>query len=398
VRVSVQSSPGKVVQIRNALVLQGSTSVECIEIWSNKQQSNREGRHAGLKVRGQGNRLGAVHVERFDAAILLEDCVHARLQSVRIEQYLTGLHLDGCSFVEVASGSITGVSHTLLKDTDVKENVVGFNGLLIESCTDAIFSDLIVHDSVEHGIRIGGRSATRRCTFNNIQVRRAGWCGMKIQPRTKTDDPEADGSAAAIQINGLQVLDTAPHLGGLQVWSPIQEDTSRGRCGLRLENCSDVVVNGLQVGRDESRYYSASHGLYIARADDVTVNAPKISDSYFAGIVLSDHGDSGTAPVNQIYIRDPSVTFLAPEAHEGGVPEADGILITSGTHYLRNIAITGCYVRGHTGYGVKIAPPEGTTGVKWPVIVQGWVKEEGRGATWYKSPSDPDLRDEITTV
>jgi hypothetical protein len=221
---------------------------------------------------------------------------------------------------------------------------------------------------------------------------------MKIQPRTKADDPEgADGSAAAIQINGLQVLDAAPHLGGEQV-SPILEGTSRGRCGLRLESCSDVVVNGLQVGRDESRYYSASHGLYIARANDVTVNAPKISDSYLAGIVLSDHGDAGTAPVNQINIRDPSVTFLAPGAHEGGAPEADGILVTSPTHYLRDIAITGCYVRGHTGYGVKIGPPAGTTGVRWPLIVQGWVKAEGKGAKWYPLPSDPDLHDDITPV
>ena len=76
--------------------------------------------------------------------------------------------------------------------------------------------------------------------------------------------------------------------------------------------------------------------VYRAR-NDVTVNAPKISDSYLSGIVLSDKGraatdkeEGTTIPVNQINIRDPSVTFLAPGAHEGGKPEANGIFISSG--------------------------------------------------------------------
>ena len=126
----------------------------------------------------------------------------------------------------------------------------------------------------------------------------------------------------------------------------------------------------------------------------MTVNTPQITDTYSAGIALSDGTGTDedgnpvkTSAVNEIYIRDPIVTFLVPEAHPPSevpdtdgieIPVADGILITSQTEILRNVVITGCYVRGHTGHGVKIQPL-GPGGVRWPVILQGWVKDEGRG-------------------
>lgn len=396
IRLGITAPPGGAAQVSRALVLQSRTSVERIEISSTAQQTNTKGHHAGLYLAGDGIKLGYVRVSGFNAAVLLKECEDVFIQVVRIDKYLTGLHLAGCKFVEVGSGSITETSNTSVGNKDIKGNVEGYNGLLIEDCTDLVVSDLIVHDSIEHGIRIGGRGATRRCSFNNIQVRRAGWNGMKVQPRTKADypdEPETNGSASEIQINGLLVLDCAPHLGRMPVSATLDDP---GRSGLRLDSCSNVVVNGLRVGRDESPYYSASYGLHIARSRDVTVNAPRISDTYLAGIVLSDRWDKATpAAVNQIFIRDPSITFLVEKAHPDNAPKADGILIESREKRLRDIAITGCYVRGQTGYGVKIDPSGGVT---WPLIVEGWVKKEGDGVKSIPLPADSDLHDHIVEV
>jgi hypothetical protein len=77
---------------------------------------------------------------------------------------------------------------------------------------------------------------------------------LKVQPPV-----ERGGSAALIQINGLLVTDCAPQ--GETEAAPFKADGGRNRSGLRLESCQDVVVNGLQISRDEKELYSAYHGI-----------------------------------------------------------------------------------------------------------------------------------------
>lgn len=248
--------------VNRVLTLGPDTSIDRLEIASNIQQANRPGptgqtddhSPAALHIRGNRTTLGYVSIWRFDRALFARDVDHVTIQRADIREYTTGIHLKGCAYVELASGTITLASQSSVGDRNNHDTVKGMNGLLIETSSDIVVSNLIVQNSIEHGVRIGGDGPTRRCAFSNIEVRRAGWCGLKVQPPV-----ERGGSAALIQINGLLVTDCAPQ--GETEAAPFKADGGRNRSGLRLESCQDVVVNGLQISRDEKELYSAYHGI-----------------------------------------------------------------------------------------------------------------------------------------
>jgi hypothetical protein len=382
--------------VNRVLSLDADTTIGRLAISSNRQQSNRPGATgqtddplpAAVHIRGNRTMLGDVSIWRFDRAILVRGVDRVAIQRVDIREYTTGINLHSSAFVDIGSGTVTLASSANVGDRNVKANVEGMNGLLIQSCQHVAVSNLIVRDSIEHGVRIGGDGPTRYVTFGNVQVSGASGCGLKVHPAAASG-----GSAEQIQINGLLVTDCAPGTNEAMVF----QDWGRNRSGLRLENCRDILVTGLQVSRHEKKLYSAYHGIYVAASKSVTINAPQISDTFSAGIKLSDasdNPDSVRSAVNEIYIRDPSITFLVPEAHNAEV-RANGIHIYSPVEILRNIAITGCYVRGHTRYGVYVEPSPG--GVRWPVILHGWVKDEADGV-YGQAAGDVDIRNRLEAV
>jgi hypothetical protein len=391
-RISATSSS----VVNRVLSLGADTTIGRLAISSDRQQTNRPGEFgqtddplpAALHIRGHRTTLGYVSIERFDRAIFTRDVDRVGIQRVDIREYTTGINLHSSRFIDVGSGTFTFASGANVGDRNTKKNVEGMNGLLIQSCHFVSVSNLIVQDSIEHGIRIGGDGPTRHVTFNNCQVCRAAGCGLKVQPAAASG-----GSAAQIQINGLLVVDCAPNTNEAAAF----DNWGRNRSGLRLENCRDIVVNGLQVSRLDKQLYSAYHGIYVAASKNVTINAPQICDTYSSGIKLSDASDnpeSVRSAVNEIYIRDPSVTFLVPEAHNPQL-RTHGIHIYSPVEILRNVAITGCYVRGQTRFGVYVEPFAG--GVRWPMILQGWVKNEGDGV-YGASAGDVDILNRLQAV
>ena len=207
--------------------------------------------------------MGYLSVKGFDHAVIVEDAEHVVIHRIEIAKYAKGLFLSRCHFLELVSGAITAASDSDLGDRNHHDTVAGLNGLLIQDSSDLVISDLIVHDSIEHGIRIGGGMGTRRCTFSNIQVRRSGGCGMKIQPADEVEVESPAGTVqkmegvipVGIQINGLMVLDCAPPLDPTHHERDRFVAGSRNRSGLRLERVQNVVVNGLQVGRDRHKLY-----------------------------------------------------------------------------------------------------------------------------------------------
>jgi len=379
-------------RVNRALTLASDSSVERLEISGRRQQGNHhrlDGKpwSAALDVRGERVRLGDVAIRSFDRALLVRDASHVRVERIQIERCVTGVYLKGCRWTTIASGAIAGDSPSDVGDREPHDNVAGMNGLLVDTCEDLFVSNLAVRDTIEHGVRIGGRGPTRRCVFTAIQVHRAGKCGFKAQPRFSDG-----GSAKSIQINGLMVTDCAPASGRLGEADRYRVDGTN-RCGLRIENCQDVTVTGYQLDRRGNRFYSAAHGLFVAQSTDVTVVAPRIADAWSSGIVLTDEHHERRQPVNQVYVRDPVVTYLVPGALAGR--EVDGIRVNSTQEILRNVLVTGCYVRGQTGWGVRVVPQAG--GARWPVVLQGWARDEGRGALRV-DPDDRDIHKRIDPV
>lgn len=162
--------PTKARLVSPALELGSDATIERLEIVADQQQANRPLAEFGLRIGGSNIKLGYVLVRGFDNAVSVEDADHVVIQRIEIAKYAKGLFLSRCHFLELVSGAIITATESDLGDRNHHDTVNGMNGLLIEDSTDLVISDLIVHDSIEHGIRIGGgpglggaRSATSRC-------------------------------------------------------------------------------------------------------------------------------------------------------------------------------------------------------------------------------------------
>ena len=84
-----------------------------------------------------------------DHASAARDVDRVAIQRVDIREYTTGINLHLSGFVDVGSGTVTLASAAYVGDRNVKANVEGMNGLLIQSCQHVSVSNLTVRDSID---------------------------------------------------------------------------------------------------------------------------------------------------------------------------------------------------------------------------------------------------------
>jgi hypothetical protein len=264
-----------------------------------------------------------------------------------------GAHVRESAFFQLKSGVITEVA-------PAATFTAGHNGILIEDSTDGVVSDMIVYDAGEHAIRVGGSGNSARLAFNSIQAIRPGGCGLKLRanPGLRIRD---------VQINGLTVVDA----GADSAQPTFNQD------GLRLEGCSYVTANGVQV-QAQSRTYSAHDGIWVVNSDMVTINGPRVSNVVYNGIHLNT---SGEGPVNSIFINNPTILISA----------VNGILIDSPDQILRDIIISRCYIRNFRERGIKIM----TNFVNQPVVLDGFVRNDIGISAFFSSVNDPDIHNHL---
>lgn len=93
---------------------------------------------------------------------------------VEIDNYIRGVkfaYIDGFYLGSLkASGRWVGVA----------AGTPGHNGLLIESCVNFNIPLTVIHDSLEHGIRIGGSGNCSNFSFGTIQTKDTAGCGVKF--------------------------------------------------------------------------------------------------------------------------------------------------------------------------------------------------------------------------
>lgn len=344
-------------QARRVLLLGSDNEIGRVRISSANQQvtspSNVDG---AFQIRGTHVHVGSVRISNFDTAGLCYLASHVVIDHVRITDYTNGMHLRESNWVQILSAQIDQPSPNAT-------TVPGHNGVLIETCHDILLSNATIHDAGEHAVRVGGYESSR-LVFSNIQSIRPGQCGFKINPSDTV-------FVRDVQISGLTVVDASA-----------TSATGTNEDGLRLEHCQHVIVDGFQVQR-QILSTSCHVGIYIDSCVDVTVNGPRITDTNSHGIHLQDNA----AAVNSIYINNPSIF----------APGGDGIFIESPTQVLRDIIITKAYIRGQLGWGMHLRANAATVGVNQPVVLDGWVKNDGQGIVDV-STSDPDVHVSIVAL
>ncbi len=349
------------VTVSRLLALGEDNDIGCIELTSANQQTNFPTNLDGaLQIRFANTRVGLVKTDKFDKGVMVYAATRTHLARVVVRNYALGMHVRESSFVALLSAEITGASPT-------STFVAGHNGILIEDSFDIQVSDVIVQDAGEHGVRVGGGANSARIAFDNIQAIRCGGCGLKVRANNGF-------RVRDVAINGLTVVDAGART---------NPNPTFNQDGLRLENCSYVTANGVQV-QAETRLYSAHDGIWVTGCDHVTINGPRITNVLYNGIHVFDVA----GPVNQIYINDPVILVSA----------TNGIFIESPSQILRDITVTRCYIRNFANRGIILQANSGATGVNQPVILDGWIRNDvGQGHVQILT-TDPDVRNHIVTL
>jgi hypothetical protein len=344
------------ISVLRVLHLGNNNDIERVVLKSDVQLNNNLGNLDGaLQIRAQHVRVGTAVIERFDKAVLVYAASDVVIEHLAIRGYVLGAHVRESAFFHLKSGVITEVA-------PAATFTAGHNGILIEDSTDGVVSDMIVYDAGEHAIRVGGPGSSARLAFNSIQVIRPGGCGLKLRanPGRRVRD---------VQINGLTVVDA----GAGSAQPTFNQD------GLRLEGCSYVTANGVQV-QAQSQTYAAHDGIWVVNSDMVTINGPRVSNTFYNGIHLNT---SGEGAVNSIFINNPTILI-------SGV---NGILIDSPDQILRDIIISRCYIRNFRERGIKIM----TSFVNQPVVLDGFVRNDIGISAFFSSVNDPDIHNNLIT-
>lgn len=395
------------------------TFIDRIEISTFDHQKNRSAisddlQNAALVIRADNTTLGEVITSNFDYAAVAYDVSHILITHLRIERFVRGLLVDRCTYFELLSGEITGrppvYDGTEFVDEAGETHIAGYDGILMSNTSDAVISNLIVKEPVEHGIYVSADQNVNvdRITFNNIQISKPGRSGLKISPGSN-----GQSHARFVQINGLTVVDCAWDLAGLSR-DPPELIHYRNSEGLRLEFCKHITVNGLMVSKLDHTA-SAARGIYMDRCSDVTINGPYIESTHRHGIWIMNGAKADDSPeefagqtsedLERIFINNPVILFM----EEGGAGEGEqhGIYIScirgleeeerqEPTRKLRDIRIVGCYIRGQNGHGIRIEADPGT--VRQPVILHGWVRGGGNSlGAWDIANIDRDINDDGLT-
>lgn len=235
---------------------------------------------------------------------------------VNIERYIRGVNFNNCENFMVGSVYMRG------RDSRASLSP-GHNGILIQTCRDFEFGDVVIENSAEHAVRIGGSISwggnTSRFKFGIIKVRRSGGCGLKISPSAG----EVCSSGVVGGVFGIDV-------GEATVFSNAEL--------VRLTNFEDIRINFIKAsGIDFST--SCTRALYLNSGSNLYVGAVDAQMCNARIIHIHDSLDSGTGNVFNIYINNVSGSVnSATSAFEINYSAAGR---TIGNVFFKNIDVTG---------------------------------------------------------
>lgn len=314
-----------------------------------------------VQIRGDGITVDRVSVSKCDYAVVAYRCRNLRLGHVEIDYYVRGLLLrlvDGCLLDGMHA---KGLSPNSRHDP-------GHNGLLMGSVRRATLRGVHVEDAGEHGVRIGGPDVvdskaieSEDIVIDSPVVHRSGQCGLKVHP----------GHGHTVE--RLTVI--APML----VDSASRSRPGTNEDGLRLQEVHHSRIVAPTITRSQHEI-SGYDGIYIENCFDVSIDQPRIAGVVRHGI----HVERVNGNVNSLFVDGANIRSCGQ----------NGVMIDgTGDHILRDIRLTGLFIRECGGHGVVCRTRSRTSGANQPVVLQGWVSQANQGAKLISQ--DPDIIDQL---
>lgn len=270
----------------------GDCTIGKIRVESNTPNTSPSGSDANglllgpLSPSSSRANIGEIFVSEFARPVQIRNMNETTIGYIRIINFRRGVYINDCKDLVIDGSRITGLSPT-------SPGGPGDNGILIEASSndaskDITLCNVVVEDSGEHGIRMGGQSRIKSVTMDNITIRRpgagsdpTGGSGIKVLGSSSTGTRHED-----IHISNITVEDCREGFGG--------DNFS----GILLSYCDNVTVSNY-IARSNSTDFSCIYGLYFSLASDVTVDGFDISDTRLSPIIIEDFtGGDHTNPLN----------------------------------------------------------------------------------------------------
>lgn len=325
-----------------------------------------------LLLRGDNIIVGQTRIDNFDRALGIIDSSNVVINKIRHTNTVMGIYIHGSRDVHILSGYTSGPDDPTAPNSFVHPRGImtpGANAILLAGCSDSSFSNQVISNTLEHGIRVGTMASGTtvpnwRITFDNIQMYGTYGCGYK------QDDANVF-NIKKITLNNLYTEDVGHGnwfgTAGYVNWSTgtnnplIDTDGNKVACAIR--NSEYVMVTGFHnraVSQTDSGYF----GFWVERSTEVTASNIDVSSSRAAGVVVQS--GSGT-DANNISIK--SVTSRANSLY--------GVWLrpVNESATWRGVSITDIDASGNTTADIKVdgrpsgASPFATT----PSRIEGYA-------------------------
>lgn len=253
----------------------------------------------------------------------LSEATDWSIGSVSVTRYRLGLRIDKSARLNVGGLTARIASSAATKDP-------GNNGLLLQGVNDARFGTVLVENSGEHGVRVGGSDAVQKSLkFGTITTRRTGGCGFKINP------------------NAFPVVDV--HVGYLDVEDNGDNVTGGNAEAARMNDAQDVTIDVMRL-RAVTATYCQSWAIFINNVNGLRINSADLSGMR-NGVIAWDPAMDSVSPgtgVSNITVNGKAVvTGSTVIGHRTGATGSDTYAL-DGINI--NLDLSGSYSRLISGY------------------------------------------------
>lgn len=196
-------------------------------------------------------RFGAIEIENFDFALTIDRCGDVSTGDVNVKSYVRGVRADG--FKTFAHGGIATLGRSY---NAVEGHIPGQNGIIVSNGDYIYGGAVIIEDSAEHGIRIGGEgpdgpsegdAPLEIVRWRSVSIRRSGQSGVKIKG-SGNHNKIIDLGKVFIEDAGSRALDPT-HRPGLN------------EAGLLVEGVQELICTEGVVQNSANSAFSCNNGI-----------------------------------------------------------------------------------------------------------------------------------------
>lgn len=386
--------PAEMVKNRGVRIVGWITAERITINASNPGQASHSSNAVGIFFDKASGSVQNISILNYDFATTIRDCIHLNISNLDINMYKRGVYIRDSKHIRL-HGHIYGRSPNA-------GLLPGHNGIIIEAYSDYAVNYInldrvIVEDSGEHGIRLGGAFIIANVEHNACVVSNVDGSGFKSlggfvssninhQNINYTDCIAEDCGISDGNCCGFQIQLTR----NSQLTSPIvrtKNKTYSADTGIRLNGCSNVIVTNPIILNTKRAGYAVEPQLGNNEAIRLVGGIIRISDGWGINIDYEGITNRRVDILGRVSIEASGTSKCINVSNNGGLGVTVGNAFMSFTtnSIVGNIVETTAPGQNYAGYVFDVVAPYSNIGAKnsstWQDPVGGKMYLR-KGGTW----------------